>query len=51
LEHRYRAGSGLKEYADRHGRSVSALSVTLNRLRAVLRRCVARRLTAEGGMT
>lgn len=50
LEHRYRAGSDLKEYADRQGRSVSALSVTLNRLRTILRRCVTRRLAAEGGM-
>jgi RNA polymerase sigma-70 factor (ECF subfamily) len=50
LEYRYRCGSDLKEYADREGRSVSALSVTLNRLRTILRRCVTRRLAAEGGM-
>lgn len=49
LEHRYRSGFGLQEFADRVGRSVSSLSVTLNRLRTVLRRCVAKRLAAEGG--
>ena len=49
LEHRYRSGLGLNEFADRSGRSVSSLSVTLNRLRAALRLCIARRLSAEGG--
>jgi RNA polymerase sigma-70 factor (ECF subfamily) len=50
LEHRYRSGLGLQEFASRAMRSVSSLSVTLNRLRAGLRRCVARRLAAEGGI-
>jgi RNA polymerase sigma-70 factor (ECF subfamily) len=49
LEHRYRAGSDLGEYAKREGRTVSALSVSLNRLRTILRRCVTRRLATEGG--
>ncbi len=49
LEHRYHSGLGLHEYAERAGRSVSSLSVTLNRLRTALRQCVARRLASEGG--
>jgi len=49
LEHRYRTGSDLGEYAKREGRTVSALSVSLNRLRTILRRCVTRRLATEGG--
>lgn len=50
LEHRYRSGLGLQEFASRAMRSVSSLSVTLNRLRTTLRRCIARRLVAEGGL-
>jgi RNA polymerase sigma-70 factor (ECF subfamily) len=50
LEHRYRSGLSLQEYASRAMRSVSSLSVTLNRLRTILRRCVARRLATEGGL-
>lgn len=49
LEHRYRAGCSLQEFADRAGRSVSGLSVTLNRLRTALRFCIAKRLAAGGG--
>lgn len=49
LAHRYRSGLGLLEYAERLGRSVSSLSVTLNRLRTVLRQCIERRVAMEGG--
>ena len=49
LEHRYRRGSSLDEYAGRSGRSVSALSVTLFRLRSALRKCVEQNLPQEGG--
>jgi RNA polymerase sigma-70 factor (ECF subfamily) len=49
LEFRYSSGLGLQEFAERVGRSVSSLSVTLNRLRLALRRCMARQLAAEGG--
>ncbi len=44
LDHRYRKGTNLDDFAKTSGRSVSSLSVTLFRLRAALRRCVAGRL-------
>lgn len=49
LDHRYRSTLGLDEFAARAGRSVSALSVTLHRLRSSLRRCVQDQLMAEEG--
>ena len=49
LEHRYRSNLGLDEFASRVGRSVSALSVTLHRLRVSLRKCVRDQLTLEEG--
>lgn len=49
LEHRYSSSGILGSYAKSKGRSVSSLSVTLFRLRAVLRQCVSRQLNAEGG--
>jgi len=49
LEHRYRRGSNLEDFSRSCGRSVSALSVTLFRLRAALRRCVEDRLLPKGG--
>ena len=49
IEHRYRTGTQLDEFARASGRSVSALSVTLFRLRAALRRCVEERLHPKGG--
>jgi RNA polymerase sigma-70 factor (ECF subfamily) len=45
LEFRYQGGHSLAEYASRVGRSVSALSVTLNRLRAVLLGCIREQLS------
>lgn len=49
IDYRYRRVGGLDEYAARSRRSVSALSVTLYRLRAILRRCIAGKLDAAGG--
>lgn len=49
LEHRYRSNLGLDEFASRVGRSVSALSVTLHRLRVSLRKCVRDQLILEEG--
>lgn len=49
IEHRYRRQGKLDEFAERCGRSVSALSVTLFRLRAALRRCISAELEMEGG--
>jgi len=40
LDHHYKSNHGLAEFAARVGRSVSALSVTLHRLRGGLRACV-----------
>jgi RNA polymerase sigma-70 factor (ECF subfamily) len=48
LDHRYRSNVGLDEFAARVGRSVSALSVTLHRLRAALRKCVQNQMINEG---
>lgn len=45
LDHRYKSNRGLSEFAERVGRSVSALSVTLHRLRAGLRQCVKEQLS------
>lgn len=47
LDHRYRSHSGLDEFAARVGRSVSALSVTLHRLRSALRKCVQDQMLKE----
>jgi RNA polymerase sigma-70 factor (ECF subfamily) len=49
LDHRYRSNVGLDEFAARVGRSVSALSVTLHRLRGSLRKCVQDQLVREEG--
>ena len=49
LDHRYRSNVGLDEFAARVGRSVSALSVTLHRLRSSLRKCVQDQLVREEG--
>jgi RNA polymerase sigma-70 factor, ECF subfamily len=49
LDHRYRSNIGLDEFAARVGRSVSALSVTLHRLRTSLRKCVTDQMLKEGG--
>ena len=49
LDHRYRTALGLEEFAARVGRSVSALSVTLHRLRGSLRKCVQDQFLAEEG--
>jgi RNA polymerase sigma-70 factor (ECF subfamily) len=51
LDYRYRTGGGLEDYARHVGRSVSALSVTLHRLRTALRRCVQTRLSKEANPT
>ncbi len=51
LDHRYKSNSGLGEFATRTGRSVSALSVTLHRLRSSLRKCVNEQLPDEGGLS
>ena len=48
LDHRYRSNLGLAEFATRVGRSVSALSVSLHRVRAGLRQCVKSQLGEEG---
>lgn len=48
LDHRYRNGAGLDAYAKRSGRSISALSVTLFRLRVSLRRCISQHLAGKG---
>ena len=40
LRQRYQSRSALSEYAKQCGRSVSALSVTLHRVRAALRKCI-----------
>lgn len=48
LNHRYKSNLGLAEFAVGVGRSVSGLSVTLHRLRAILRECVNLRLKEEG---
>lgn len=49
LDHRYRSNLGLEEFAARVGRSVSALSVTLYRLRSNLRKCVQDQLVRGEG--
>ncbi|MGC4017411.1 MAG: sigma-70 family RNA polymerase sigma factor [Luteolibacter sp.] len=48
LDHRYQNGKSLQEYAAAHKRSVSGLSVTLFRLRALLRRCIEEVLLEKG---
>lgn len=50
LEHRYHERGSIESYAQQCGRSISALSVTLFRLRAALRRCVQQQLHSKGGM-
>lgn len=40
LTHRYKQGGSLQDYADTIGRSTSALSVTLHRIRQKLRLCI-----------
>ena len=51
LDHRYRSNLGLDEFAAKVGRSVSALSVTLHRLRGNLRKCVQDQLIREEGLS
>jgi RNA polymerase sigma-70 factor (ECF subfamily) len=48
LEYRYQSDGGLSEFSKVTGRSVSALSVSLNRLRTLLRRCIVRQVALEG---
>lgn len=47
LDHRYGERGGLAAFAERVGRSVSGLSVSLHRLRTALRRCVSQQLSPE----
>lgn len=47
IRHRYQGEGSLEEYGRRIGRSVSALSVTLHRVRAALRTCIEKGLTQE----
>ena len=49
LKHRYQANAPLEDYAQKTGRSVSSLSVTLYRLRAALRSCIKEKLQEERG--
>ena len=49
LNHRYRSDQGLADLAKRMGRSVSALSVSLHRLRGILRECVNNRILEQEG--
>ncbi|WP_193213404.1 sigma-70 family RNA polymerase sigma factor [Luteolibacter marinus] len=49
LEHRYQKGNNLESFSRASGRSVSALSVTLFRLRTALRKCVANQLQPNEG--
>lgn len=49
IRHRYQANSSLEEYSRQSGRSVSSLSVTLHRLREVLRNCIREKLGDERG--
>lgn len=44
LLHRYAGGATLQEFADRSGRSVAGLKVTLHRLRSTLLDCMRRRM-------
>lgn len=46
---RYGSRETLREFANRVGRSVGGLKVTLHRLRAFLATCIERRLLASGG--
>ncbi len=47
---RYHSPESLEQYAQRIGRPVASLYVTLTRLRAILRRCIQSRLQEEGGL-
>lgn len=47
LNHRYCTNHALSELAERVGKSVSTLSVTLHRLRSALRECINRRIREE----
>lgn len=47
LEFRYHGDGVLDEYAKRIGRSVSALSVSLHRLRTILRKCIRTQIEPE----
>lgn len=51
LRHRYWKRGSLEDYARGCGRSVSALSVSLFRLRAALRRCIANELETRGTLS
>lgn len=48
LEHRYQSGKSLEAFASAHKRSISGLSVTLFRLRSLLRRCIEDELVSKG---
>ncbi|MFC4991117.1 sigma-70 family RNA polymerase sigma factor [Rubritalea tangerina] len=50
LRHRYLSKEGLQAYSETSGRSISALSVSLYRVRSVLRECIQRGLKAKGGL-
>jgi RNA polymerase sigma-70 factor, ECF subfamily len=47
IRHRYQGEGNLEEYGRRIGRSASALSVTLHRVRAALRTCIEKGLNHE----
>lgn len=49
LKHRYLGNEGLQSYSEQTGRSVSALSVTLYRVRTALRNCIQQGLSSKGG--
>jgi RNA polymerase sigma-70 factor (ECF subfamily) len=51
LMHRYARSGPLGEYADRSGRSVVGLKVTLRRLRYALLECMQRQLRPEQGLS
>jgi RNA polymerase sigma-70 factor (ECF subfamily) len=51
LIHRYQSASGLEEFSERVGRSVSSLSVTLHRLRIALRKCIQNQIAPGGEPT
>jgi DNA-directed RNA polymerase specialized sigma24 family protein len=46
---RYGSPATLGEYASQDGRSAGSLRVILNRLRSLLRLCIAERMIPEGG--
>lgn len=49
INHRYHEVTSLQEYADRIGRSVGGLKVSLHRIRTKLQVCIDGKLAVEGG--